>query len=331
MKRLPIIYFLLVVQTAFTQSVEADIKFIRSVFKEVNDYANTIQPAIIDANGLSAEGGELKVYERSGQVIKITAVHLGETGRLVADYYFHKGDLMFVFDQDYRYNRPFTWTKEVALANGDKEWYDPDKTSLQEDRYYYKKGKLIRWLNHEKIEMSESDPSFTNKQNDIAARARTALELYQWNAPGFDPIQYIRSQYKRITANCPGDKQQVIEQDFENSKEYIVGCDIDDNVALLSLLIEKNGKQDRKFHFYFDDQGQFVFCHALRHYYDEFGESYEVRENRYYFGFNQNMIKWLDHDKKEVSPSKGIFNNEEKEIKEWLHYTSEVYSTRKGN
>ena len=78
--------------------------------------------------------------------MKIRIEYYGETGKLFREYYLKNNELLFVFDQEYHYNMPYYMDSTRAAESGFDQWFDPKKTKLEESRYYFSSGKMIRWI-----------------------------------------------------------------------------------------------------------------------------------------------------------------------------------------
>ena len=111
----------------------------------------------------STEGGELEGYFINGELKKIVVSYYGEMGKLFEEYYFWNNKLFFVFTQDYLYDMPM--------------YMDGSKVEkIDENRYYFSAGKLIRWLdpNKEKAtksKMIEKEKEILKKTNKLKEKA----------------------------------------------------------------------------------------------------------------------------------------------------------------
>ena len=108
--------------------VDNAIESIRQHYASINQNAPRYRRVKKNLAGYSAEGGEVVAYFHGPTVMKMAATFFGETGRAVEEYYFWNGQLIFVFQTDNRYDKPFG--KVVRKI---------------ENRFYFKDGKMIRW------------------------------------------------------------------------------------------------------------------------------------------------------------------------------------------
>lgn len=149
------------------QSTSEDIKNIRAMYKDIRDHYETYDTTAAEVWDESTEGGEVIGYYDDGD-LKLMEVWLyGETRRSKTEYYYNNGQLFFVFDVDYKYNRPIYWDEETAAQNNDTEAFDDDKTVILENRYYFKDEQLIRWIKHNKEKVDSDDEDYKTKESFI--------------------------------------------------------------------------------------------------------------------------------------------------------------------
>lgn len=101
------------------------------------------------------EGGEVSFYYSNKSLKKITTKVFGETAQQLTEYYLLDGELSFVFEKSYTYNRPIYWDSTRMQENGDDQAFDFDLSEITEDRSYFKNGKLIH-----KIESADCGAPF---------------------------------------------------------------------------------------------------------------------------------------------------------------------------
>ncbi len=156
MKTILLFGLLLVLNTAFSQSLDERIKWIRAEYAKVNSEKQTLK--VIELEGQSTEGGELKIYKDvGGNVRKLIAFYYGETGKLVEEYYVKDGELFFAYIRKYQYNSHIYWDEQTAEEMG-AEPFDDSKTKVLEYRYYFgADNKLIRYIDDKKLTYHEFD------------------------------------------------------------------------------------------------------------------------------------------------------------------------------
>ena len=114
-------------------SIEAQIAIIRKQYNQINADITKFRIVKEDLVGQSAEGGELIKFYEGESLRKAKLVFYGETGRAMVEYYFLDSSIIFSFKRTYYY--------EMAI-------YDKDSTvrKVEEERFYFNKRKLIRWI-----------------------------------------------------------------------------------------------------------------------------------------------------------------------------------------
>ncbi len=115
----------------------------------------------------SAEGGIAKLHYQGDSLRKITADHFGESGKLLNEYYLLNGELSFVFERVYQYNRPIYWDSLTMKEMNDDQVFDLDKSEITERRCYFESGKLIRYLDSKEKGKVFSDDFLIKEQNSL--------------------------------------------------------------------------------------------------------------------------------------------------------------------
>lgn len=123
------------------------LKPIQANFKRINSITKWTSIKKKSIEGESAEGGEASFYYKNKRLEKIIARHYGETGQVLIEYYLLNGNLSFVFEKDYKYNRPLFYDQKIMKENNDTEFFDFEKSEITETRNYFEKGILIHIVN----------------------------------------------------------------------------------------------------------------------------------------------------------------------------------------
>lgn len=148
-------------------ATDSPILQIRKEYQSIRNALSTFKEETVELSGYSTEGGVAKAYRDSkGYIRLIRAERCFESGKLNEEYYYQKGGLIFVFYEYHRYNVPFNVTPEVAKEIG-SEPFDPRKTRIREERYYFNTGKMIRWLDEEKKEVDVKSKDFKEAEKEI--------------------------------------------------------------------------------------------------------------------------------------------------------------------
>lgn len=126
-----------------TNAVTDRFDSIRSVVREMNAVTNW---AITTRQDLeeSTEGGEVSFYSLNGRVQKMKARRYGETYQQVTEYYLSDGNLLFVLDTTFQYNRPMYYDSTAMKDAGDTEAFDFDKSTVIIDSVYFAEGKIVK-------------------------------------------------------------------------------------------------------------------------------------------------------------------------------------------
>ena len=153
------------------QSSDSWLKNIRQQYYSIQEKLHTYDTTMLPLWGESTEGGQAIAYYDDSDLKLIQIVWLGETGKNMMDYYFDKGQLIFAFEQYIQYNRPIFWNEEVARENGDNEVFDPEKSTVEENRYYFHNQKLFLWLDPGKDEVDLTQGTNTLVGKGLIAHA----------------------------------------------------------------------------------------------------------------------------------------------------------------
>jgi hypothetical protein len=141
------------------------LKPIRANFKRINSTTKWTKKAEKDL-WISTEGGDAIYYYSGNKIEKVTARVFGEMGQSLTEYYLMNGQLSFVFEKEYHYNRPFYYDSTQARENNDTA-YDDKETKMIETRSYFDKGKLIHQINNQDCGSPFSDAYLSKEQKRI--------------------------------------------------------------------------------------------------------------------------------------------------------------------
>jgi hypothetical protein len=101
-----------------------------------------------ELSGFSTEGGELIAYFDGPAIVKIAATYLGETGRSFEEFYYWNEKLIFVYRKQDTYDEPMSG-KVVKT---------------RENRFYFSKDELIRWINENAKQVAPGIGEYSEKQ-----------------------------------------------------------------------------------------------------------------------------------------------------------------------
>lgn len=131
----------------YNEYLKNRLKPIQNNFKRINSVTKWTSVKKKDIEGESAEGGEATYYYKNKRLEKVMARHYGEMGQVLIEYYLLNGRLSFVFEKDYKYNRPLFYNAKEMKENNDTEAFDFNKSEIMETRNYFEKGSLIHIVN----------------------------------------------------------------------------------------------------------------------------------------------------------------------------------------
>ena len=176
MKRiLPFILALGLCLPACKKKQEDILLSIRETKDEINsklrDYSvRKVDDIVLKGNGV------VTGYYRDDEVKKVLTEEYEDERRTFTEYYFDDGELIYVAVQDYIYNKPMSYTEEVANFQGDSVWYDDSKTRLEINKYYLEDNKLIKWTGPSDNDVPVNIADFTRKEPVLLAHALMALK-----------------------------------------------------------------------------------------------------------------------------------------------------------
>ena len=126
-----------------SKNLQTRLKPIQANFKRINSMTKWTSVQKKNIEGESAEGGEATFYYTDKRLEKVIARHYGEMGQVLIEYYLLNGQLSFVFEKEYRYNRPLFYDAKAMKENNDTEAFDLKKSKITMTRNYFEKGNII--------------------------------------------------------------------------------------------------------------------------------------------------------------------------------------------
>ncbi|WP_284464554.1 hypothetical protein [Chryseobacterium sp.] len=155
------------------------LKPIQYNFKRINSITNWTSIKKQNIEGESAEGGEATYYYKNKRLEKIMARHYGEMGQTLVEYYLLNGKLSFVFEKDYKYNRPLFYDVKAMKENNDTEAFDFEKSEIMETRNYFEKENLIHIVNSQDCGAPFSGSYMSEEEKSIKEDFKRLLKLLQ--------------------------------------------------------------------------------------------------------------------------------------------------------
>lgn len=129
--------------TTNSKSLKNRLKPIQTNFKRINSTTKWTSVQKKNIEGESAEGGEAAFYYTDKGLDKVIARYYGEMGQELIEYYLLNGQLSFVFEKEYRYNRPLFYDAKAMKENNDTEAFDLRKSKITMTRNYFENGNII--------------------------------------------------------------------------------------------------------------------------------------------------------------------------------------------
>lgn len=153
------------------------LKPIQANFKRINSITQwtAIKKRYIE--GESAEGGEAAYYYKNKRLEKIMARHYGEMGQVLIEYYLLNGKLSFVFEKNYKYNRPLFYNEKVMKENNDTEAFDLKKSEITETRNYFENGSLLHIVDSQDCGAPFSGDYMTEQDKSLKDDFKRLLKL----------------------------------------------------------------------------------------------------------------------------------------------------------
>lgn len=158
---------------------DLSIEHIRKEYQSIRNALPRLKAEKVELSGYSTEGGDATAFRDNKGNIRLLKVELFfESGKVFEEFYYENGALIFVHYTKHRYNVPFFVTPETAKEIGD-EAFDPKKTNITEDRYYFSNGKMIQWLDEKKNPVNAQSKEFKDSENEILGTSNEMLSQFK--------------------------------------------------------------------------------------------------------------------------------------------------------
>ena len=164
----------------FAQAEDAAITSIRNEYQLIQQALPTLKVETIELEDYALEGADAKAYrDKKGNLLVIKAELFHESGKEFKEFYYKDGILIFAFYITHRYNQHTGITPAIAKKEGIEEAFDPKKTLITEDRYYFSNSKMIRWINEDHKEVNLSGKEFGNYEQDVMETSNDLLSKFK--------------------------------------------------------------------------------------------------------------------------------------------------------
>lgn len=131
------------------QDTEKDVKSISYTYSQIESKLKDFKTKLVNADGMSAEGGDATAYMKGDTIQKINLSLFGEMGKNFYSFYYKDDSLILVLFTRHQYNAPFYFDKKMAEEYGADTFFDANKTEILEYRYYLKNNEIIRSIGPE--------------------------------------------------------------------------------------------------------------------------------------------------------------------------------------
>ena len=164
-----------VISTLFSCAAKVDdgVREIRQEFWHVQSSISTLQKTQRILFGISTEGAAVTAYRENGVIRKIVVEALGETGKYLADFYFENKRLIF------SHIRLIDYGGHIMEAREEKHLRDE---IVEEDRFYFADGKLIKWMRFEEQTLPYK-PGYEEKGQSVLGEAKSFMLLMETPPP----------------------------------------------------------------------------------------------------------------------------------------------------
>ncbi len=181
MKLIKILLTLLVFFIPVLSQNKKYLEIIKSNYYNLKTFQSKLNvKKIVDLSG-SAEGAEIVYFFNDLNNVLIVEVEiLGETSKSNQNYYFINDSLSFLFVCEEYYNAP-TSTLLMSVEELEKngmERLDHNKSAFSENRFYFFRGKLIKWVDKNHKSVSDTTLEFSRVSNNYLDYSMELLNIF---------------------------------------------------------------------------------------------------------------------------------------------------------
>lgn len=166
----------------FSQADDSAINSIRKEYQLIQQGLPKFETETVELEDYALEGADAKAYrDKTGNIRLIKADLFHESGKEFKNFYYQNGKLIFALYITHRYNQHTGITPEIAKQEGIEEAFDPKKTLITEDRYYFLNNKMIRWIDENKKEVKLNTNEFKDSEEEVMANSNDMLSKFKQN------------------------------------------------------------------------------------------------------------------------------------------------------
>ncbi len=111
-------------------------------------------------------GTNLERYLDGDVPVKIIAKMDGDRQDLISEYYYRNGTLCFVLRRMVNYDDP-KWGAD----------FDEEKNRVVVNRFYFHRGRMVRWINGENAKVDPSDPAYIRAAADVMSDSALYMSM----------------------------------------------------------------------------------------------------------------------------------------------------------
>lgn len=161
---------LLVATTNAAES--AKIQEIRHSYEHLRLKMCNFEPQELKLNSSGLESIVFKDSHGQVQMLKVTAV--SEMGQNVKEFFYENNELIFVKETAQQFNSSFYGSAAEAKAQG-LEVYDPLKTVIKENHYFFADNKLLDWQDQDKKSITSQSALFKEQEEALLNQSEQLL------------------------------------------------------------------------------------------------------------------------------------------------------------
>ncbi len=150
-------------------SLKEKVSEIRENYADINNNLKRYKMLVDNNLEGSSEGAKANYYiDNQGDMVKRVEIYYGETGKSLIEYYYYQGDLRFIFTLNTDYN------SHISLPD-----FDPTKSIITANRYYFYCDRMIKWLDKDKNSISPDSDEFIEKENELFSNVQRGHAIYE--------------------------------------------------------------------------------------------------------------------------------------------------------
>lgn len=176
-----LVAFCILIISNYSQADDSVIASIRNEYRLIQQGLPAFKAETVELEDYALEGADARAYrDKTGSIRHIKAGFFHESGKEYKNFYYRNGMLIFALYITHRYNQHTGITPEIAKQEG-MEAFDPKKTLITEDRYYFSNNRMVRWIDENKKEVKSSTKEFKDSEEEVMANSNDMLSKFKKN------------------------------------------------------------------------------------------------------------------------------------------------------